>query len=276
MHPALQLENLRVDLPAHQSGRLRTIVHDVTLSVQQGESVALVGSSGCGKTTCARAAVRLIRPTAGRVLVDGTPLASQTRGELRRYRRHMQMGFQAPGGSLNGRMRVRDLIAEPLLVHRLATRAEAFKQAGDLADQCGLPAEALTRWPHEFSGGQRQRICIARALASRPSLLVCDEPTSALDVSVQAKILNLLMRLQERRHLALLFITHDLGVARFLCDRIAVMANGGIIETGDADQILEAPQQPCTQALVAATRRTSPDMPPATMATHGAVPRPPS
>ncbi|MBT7351361.1 MAG: ABC transporter ATP-binding protein, partial [Phycisphaerae bacterium] len=205
MTAALEIKNLAIRLPESRTGRLRTVINDVSLCLEQGESLGLVGSSGCGKTTCARAALRLLIPSAGSVHVNGTDLAALPRKSLRQFRRHMQMVFQDPGGSLNGRMRAGDLVAEPMVVHGLASGDEARSRAKDLMDQCGLVADSYDKWPHQFSGGQRQRICIARALASQPSLLVCDEPTSSLDVSVQATILTLLRRLRDQHGLAMLF-----------------------------------------------------------------------
>jgi ABC-type glutathione transport system ATPase component len=249
---ALEIKNLAIQLPESRTGRLRTVLHDVSLNLQHGESLGLVGSSGCGKTTCARAALRLLVPDAGTVLVNGIDLSMLPREKLRKFRRHMQMVFQDPGGSLNGRMRAGDLVAEPMIVHGLASTQEAEPRARDLMDQCGLDSDSYEKWPHQFSGGQRQRICIARALASQPSLLVCDEPTSSLDVSVQATILNLLGQLSEQHGLAMLFITHDLGVARCVCDRIAVMDAGRIVEEGPVGQVLDSPAHSVTQKLVAA------------------------
>jgi ABC-type glutathione transport system ATPase component len=249
---ALEIERLSIQLPEARTGQLRPVLRGISLSVAAGETLGLVGSSGCGKTTCARAALRLLTPDSGIVRINGTDLASLPRGKLRHFRRHMQMVFQDPGGSLNGRMRVGDLVAEPLLVHDLADQDEAATRARTLLGQCGLDADSFDRYPHQFSGGQRQRICIARALATNPSVLVCDEPTSSLDVTVQAKILNLLHDLREQRGLAMLFITHDLGVARSICDRIAVMDAGHIVEEGPAEQVLGAPTHAITRELVAA------------------------
>lgn len=252
----LEIDQACVSLPEARSGRLHTIVNNISLTVGAGEAVGIVGGSGCGKTTLARASLGLVPLTRGVVRVKGIDLHTLGSTALRRYRQHMQMVFQDPGGSLNGRMRVGQLVAEPIMVHGLAKGHAADAMARDLLDECGLPPDAAARWPHEFSGGQKQRICIARALATQPDLLVCDEPTSALDVSVQARILNLLQDLRTERGLAMLFITHDLAVARVVCDRIAVMDQGCIVEEGPADTILEAPSHPATCALVEAAMIT--------------------
>ncbi len=252
MTSVLEICDLHVELPEARSGRLQPIVRGVSLSLNRGDTLGIVGGSGCGKTTLARAALRLVPAHSGIVQVNGVNLASLRYTKLRRHRRHMQMVFQDPGGSLNGRMRVGDLVAEPIIVHGLASQNEAAALAKSLLEQCGLDASDANRWPHEFSGGQKQRICIARALATDPDLLICDEPTSALDVSVQARILNLLADLQQDRGLAMLFITHDLAVARCVCDRLAVMLDGQIVEEGKADEVLDAPIHPATRALVKA------------------------
>ena len=250
MTAALEISDLHVHLPEARSGKLRPILRGIDLSVAAGEAVGLVGGSGCGKTTCARAALRLVQPSRGLVRVNGTDLSRLGPNELRSFRRNMQMVFQDPGGSLNGRMRVGELVAEPILVHGLARGTEATRRAGELLERCGLQASDAGKWPHQFSGGQRQRIGIARALATGPSLLICDEPTSSLDVSVQAKILNLLEQLRGEHGLAMLFITHDLAIARHVCDRIAVMDDGKIIESGKARDIIDHPEHPLTQQLI--------------------------
>ena len=228
-------------------------VDDVTFSVAAGEVFGLVGESGSGKSTVARIIAGIHHPSAGRVAYAGTDLTAERRsGDSRRtHRRHIQMIFQDPYSSLNPRMRVRRIIAEPILFHRLAaSREEASQVVDDLLDHVGLGREAGLRFPHEFSGGQRQRISIARALATRPRLLICDEPTSALDVSIQAQILNLLKDLQEELHLTMLFISHDLPVIRQMCDRVGVMQEGRLLEVAPTEQLFEAPQHAHTRELM--------------------------
>ncbi len=223
-------------------------VDDVSFTVDRGETFGLVGESGSGKSTIANALVGLLAPTSGSVSFEGIDLAS---GGLARARRRMQMVFQDPYASLNARMRVQDIVAEPLLHHGLAgSRAEAREQAAALLEDVGLERSAGARFPHAFSGGQRQRISIARAIASRPSVLVCDEPTSALDVSVQAQILNLLKDLKDTYGLTLVLISHDLPVIRQMCDRVAVMRAGRICELADADTLFETPGDPYTRELL--------------------------
>ena len=223
-------------------------VDGVSFDVSRGETFGLVGESGSGKSTIANALVGLVAPTSGTVFFEGRDIAA---GGLGQARRRMQMVFQDPYASLNARMRVRDIVAEPILHHGLArTRAEAREQASDLLDDVGLDRSAGARFPHAFSGGQRQRISIARAIASRPSVLVCDEPTSALDVSVQAQILNLLKDLKEARGLTLVLISHDLPVIRQMCDRVAVLRQGRIRELAPADDLFEAPRDAYTRELL--------------------------
>jgi peptide/nickel transport system ATP-binding protein len=227
-------------------------VKKVSFDVQEGETFGLVGESGSGKSTIARLITGLYHPTGGSILFGKTELTSLTnRKDVLAMRRQMQMIFQDPYSSLNARMRVRDIIAEPIKFHKLASsNAEVRRIVDDLLDHVGLGALAGQKFPHEFSGGQRQRISIARALATRPRFLICDEPTSALDVSIQAQILNLLKDLQEELGLTMLFISHDLAVIRQMCNRIGVMRYGELCEVSDCDQLFEAPKHPYTRELL--------------------------
>jgi ABC-type oligopeptide transport system ATPase subunit len=270
--PLLRVSDLRVYFPAAGAGLGRRVVvravDGVSFHVGRGETLGLVGESGCGKTTAGRAILRLIEPTEGRIQFDGQDVRAARGARLFGLRRRMQIIFQDPAGSLNPRMRVGAIVAEPLVVHGLANgRAELRRRVGELLERCGLPPAAAERYPHEFSGGQRQRIGIARALALRPQFIVCDEPTSALDVSVQAQIINLLMDLQREFALSYLFISHDMAVIQHVCRRIAVMLRGRIVEEGPREQILAAPQHPYTRGLLAAVplpdpRRRAPAAPP--------------
>jgi oligopeptide transport system ATP-binding protein len=236
------------------SRRVATVraVDGVDLDIRHRETLGLVGESGCGKSTLGRAILQLVRPTAGEVRFDGTELVGLSENELRPLRRRMQMVFQDPFGSLNPRMPVGEAVAEPMLVHGLATLAKSRDKVAELFAIVGLKPDMLNRFPHEFSGGQRQRIGIARALAAEPDFIVCDEPVSALDVSIQAQIVNLFETLRDRLGLTYVFIAHDLAVVRHLSDRIAVMYLGQIVEIAPKPRLYAAPLHPYTQALLSA------------------------
>lgn len=235
---------------------------DVSLSVREGESFGLVGESGSGKTTLTRAILQLDRPDSGTILYRGQDLATLSARDLRRLRARIQIVFQDPYASLNPRMSVHDIVTEPMVIHHdtlgLDVRARRDR-AAELLSLVGLGSQHLYRHPHEFSGGQRQRICIARALASGPALILLDEPTSALDVSVQAQVLNLLCDLQERLGITYLFISHDLGVVRYLCDRVALIHQGRIVEQGPAQQVFDAPESDYARMLIGAMPRLLPE-----------------
>jgi oligopeptide transport system ATP-binding protein len=227
-------------------------VDGVTFNVKRGETVGLVGESGCGKSTTGRALLQLYKPTGGKVIFDGQDMATQRGENMRHLRRRMQMIFQDPYASLNPRMSVRDIIGEPLLIHKLGNAAERRERVAELMRIVGLNPYYATRFPHEFSGGQRQRIGIARSLAVSPDFIVCDEPVSALDVSIQAQIINLLEELQEQFGLTYLFIAHDLAVVRHISDRVAVMYLGKMMELADRNDIYDNPLHPYTKSLLSA------------------------
>jgi len=234
-------------------------VNDVSFTVDEAETFGLVGESGSGKTTTGRCILRLIEPTAGEVLFGGANVLALSREQLRLVRRHVQIVFQDPYSSLNPRMRVRAIVEEPLIIHKIGTRGERAERVTELIRLVGLEPAHLDRYPHEFSGGQRQRIGVARALALNPSLIIADEPVSALDVSIQAQVVNLLMDLQQKLKLAYLFIAHDLRLVQHICRRTAVMYLGRIVEMAETRVLFENPQHPYTKALLSAIPVPNPD-----------------
>ena len=258
---------------ARQKGVVKA-VDDVSFSIAPGETLGLVGESGCGKSTIGRCIVRLLEPTAGKIRLAGKDITHRSQWSMRPLRRMVQMVFQDPAGSLDPRMTVRHIVAEPLHVLGMGTRAERMQRVNELLDMVGLPKAAGDKFPHEFSGGQRQRIGIARALAQKPQLIVLDEPVSALDVSVQSQVLNLLLDLQAELSLSYLFISHDLSVVRHISDRVAVMYMGKIVEMGSADSIYANPHHAYTKALLSAIPKPDPTQRVHTPVLPGDVPSP--
>jgi peptide/nickel transport system ATP-binding protein len=245
-----------------RSGTLVKAVDDVSFSIEAGETFGLVGESGSGKTTTGRCVLRLVEPTSGSVRFDGEDVLGFSKSRMREARRHMQIVFQDPYSSLNPRMRARQIVEEPLIIHRLGDRAARAGRVRQLFGLVGLDSTVhLNRFPHEFSGGQRQRIGLARALALNPSFLVLDEPVSALDVSVQAQVVNLLMDLQQQLKLTYLFIAHDLRLVEHICSRVAVMYLGKIVEMGPTSSLFASPRHPYTKALLSAIPVPDPDTP---------------
>ncbi len=257
MEPILEIENLKMHFPVKGGVFLRPVgsakaVDGVSLKVFPGETLGVVGESGCGKTTLAKSASRLLEPTGGKVLFEGHDITRMGRKQLLPLRREIQMIFQDPAESLNPRHSVGEIVAEPFVVQKIGTRAERQKKVAALLERVGLGEGLSSRFPFEFSGGQRQRIGIARALALNPKLIFCDEPVSALDVSVQSQVLNLMMDLQREMGMAYLFIAHDLAVVRHVSDRVAIMYLGKVMELADADEIYNQPRHAYTKALIAA------------------------
>ena len=277
--PLLEVRELKMHFPVREGVLLRAKAtcragDGVSLALGAGETLGLVGESGCGKSTLGRCIVRLLKPTAGQILFEGTDLTPLSQRALKPIRRQVQMVFQDPVESLNARHTVGQTLEEPLLIHGLGDAAARRARVRELLGQVGLPANAADRYPFEFSGGQRQRVGIARALALHPRLIICDEPVSALDVSIQSQVINLLLDLQRELGLAYLFIAHNLAVVKHLSDRIAVMYLGHIVELAGADRIYARPRHPYTQALLAAIPVPNPRRrrPPAPLA--GDVPSP--
>jgi oligopeptide transport system ATP-binding protein len=262
--PLLEVKNLKVHFPVKPGMFSRVhefvkAVDDVSFNIEPGETLGLVGESGCGKTTLGRAIVRLVEPIAGSVLLSGEDITRMGGSELRARRRKFQLIFQDPYSSLNPRMTVEQIVGEALDIHQLtASKSARQKRIAELLNGVGLDPVYAQRYPHEFSGGQRQRIGIARALAVEPELIICDEPVSALDVSVQAQIINLLQDLQQQRGIAYLFIAHDLAVVEHISRRVMVMYLGKIVEMAEAKSIIRAPQHPYTQALISAVPEVDP------------------
>ncbi|MDD4889816.1 MAG: ATP-binding cassette domain-containing protein [Phycisphaerae bacterium] len=277
--PIMQVRNLKTYFPVRKGILRRTVGHvkavdGISFDVPRGKTIGLVGESGCGKTTAARTILRLIPPTAGQVCFQGIDLFRLPNSQMRRMRRHLQVIFQDPVGSLNPRMTVGSIVSEPLKVHGVARGAELAERVARLLRRVGLSPDHVNRYPHEFSGGQRQRIGIARALALEPELIICDEPVSALDVSIQSQILNLLDDLQEELGLSYAFIAHNLAVVEHFCDVVAVMYLGKIVELASAPELYGNPKHPYTIALLSAAPRPEPNRKRARIIPGGEVPSP--
>ncbi|MCR3921283.1 MAG: dipeptide ABC transporter ATP-binding protein [Firmicutes bacterium] len=277
--PLLEVKNLRKYFPIYKGVFAKAVgqvkaVDDVSFSVTKGQTLGIVGESGCGKSTTGRTLLRLVEPTAGVALFEGKDIFALGAKEMRALRRDAQIVFQDPFASLNPRKTVRDIINEPLQIHQVSKGKERQKRILELLDVVGLSSSHLRRYPHEFSGGQRQRIGVARALALNPKLIILDEPVSALDVSIQSQIINLLETLQHEFQLTYIFIAHDLAVVRHISDTVAVMYLGRIVETAPADQLFSQPSHPYTQALLSATPEADPDLERNRIVLTGDVPSP--
>jgi peptide/nickel transport system ATP-binding protein len=277
--PVLDVVNLKKHFPVKKGILRRTVgyvyaVDDVTFTIGEGETLGLVGESGCGKSTVARTVLRLIEPTAGSIRLGGQDVTRLGKSEMRPHRREMQIVFQDPFSSLNPRMSAGDIVGEPLQVHGIAHGKEKERLTAEIFDQVGLRRSQMKSFPHEFSGGQRQRISIARALALNPKLIVADEPVSALDVSIQAQVINLMMDLQREKRLSYLFIAHDLAVVEHISHRIAVMYLGKIVEYADKQTLFTKPQHPYTQALLSAVPVPNPKLKREKRLLQGDVPSP--
>jgi oligopeptide/dipeptide ABC transporter ATP-binding protein len=272
--PLLRVSKLVKHFPIEGSDNVVKAVDGISFELSPGETLGLVGESGCGKSTVGRSILRLIEPTSGTIEYDGTNIVGLSFARMQEMRREMQMIFQDPYASLNPRLSVRSIIAEPLRIHKVGSRDEQNRKVEDLLSKVGLDPRYADRYPHEFSGGQRQRIGIARALALEPKLIICDEPVSALDVSVQAQVVNLLQDLQEEFGLTYLFISHGLAVVEHISDRIAVMYLGKIVEIAEARELYDSPLHPYTQALLSAIPIPEPSRKRKRMILQGDVPTP--
>lgn len=278
--PLLKVEHLKKYYPIEKEWFGRSprqfvkAVDDISFSVQMGETFGLVGESGCGKSTTGRSLLRLIEPTEGRVVFDGQDITALSQEELRRKRKDMQIVFQDPFSSLDPRHTIQRILEEPLIVHGVGDRKDRQKMICQLIDVVGLTESHLRRYPHQFSGGQRQRIGIARALSLKPKLIIADEPVSALDVSIQSQVVNLLQDLQEEFGLTYIFIAHDLSIVKHICDRVAVMYLGRIVEIAEKNKLYSVPQHPYTQALLSAVPQPDPDIKAERIILQGEVPSP--
>ena len=277
--PVLAVSGLRKHYPVRRGLLRRTVgqvfaVDGVSFEIGAGETLGLVGESGCGKSTVARVVLRLIEPTAGSITLNGKDITRLSKTELRPHRREMQIIFQDPFASLNPRMSAGDIVGEPLIIHGIARGKQKAERVAELFQQVGLRPAQMRSYPHEFSGGQRQRICIARALALNPQVIVADEPVSALDVSIQAQVINLMMDLQREKRLSYLFIAHDLAVVEHISHRIAVMYLGKIVEYADKATLFSRPQHPYTEALLAAVPIPDPAVKRRRRTLQGDVPSP--
>jgi len=276
----LEIKNLVKYFPIKKGVFKRTVgwvkaVDDVTFEVYEGETLGLVGESGCGKTTTALSILRLEEPTNGQVIFDSRDITKMKKSDMRKERKNMQIIFQDPYSSLNPRIKIKDIIAEGMLTHGiLKNTKERYKRVRELLDKVGIPAEYMDRFPHEFSGGQRQRIGIARALALEPKIVMCDEAVSALDVSIRSQIINLLKDLQSEFKLTYLFIAHDLSVIKYICDRVVVMYLGKIVEIADKKELFADTMHPYTQALISAVPVPNPDYKKEQIILKGDVPSP--
>jgi oligopeptide/dipeptide ABC transporter ATP-binding protein len=270
----LRVEGLAKHFPARGGKDMTRALDGVSLVVRSGETLGIVGESGCGKSTLGRTLLRLLKPTAGAIEFDGIDVCALDQRRLRAMRREMQMIFQDPFASLDPRLKIGAIVAEPLVIHRIGDRASRRRAVVELLETVGLDAEVAERYPHEFSGGQRQRVGIARALALKPKLIVADEPVSALDVSIQSQILNLLVELKKQFGLSYIFISHDLAVVEHVSDMLAVMYLGRIVETAAAEDLFGRPSHPYTEALISAVPRPVPERRGQRVVLKGEMPNP--